>query len=118
MSADSNLRSSVFCQLVNRWLMPQYYIEQGVRRAVAAREAGLSDIPAVIYEPGMPPVAARIALTDLHSPKAAIARDYRYIRDTEYRTRVLKTEPPAIFVQPLGLAGQKKTTPLLQVVLH
>jgi hypothetical protein len=44
-------------------------------------------------------------------------RDYRYIRDTEYPTLVLKTEPPPIQVEPLGVPGQKKTVPLLQVLL-
>jgi hypothetical protein len=99
-------------------MMPQYYIEVGVRRCVAAREAGKADIAAVIYEPGQPPYVTRIPLSQLHSPKPFILRDYRYIRDTEYPTLVLKTEPPAISVQPLGLPGQGRTTPLLQVSLQ
>ncbi len=98
--------------------MPQYYIEQGVRRCVAAREAGLIDIPAIIYEPGKPPVLTRIPLALLHSPKPRIVKDYRYIRYSEYPTLVLKTEPPPIFVEPLGLPGQAKATPLLQVAIQ
>jgi len=97
--------------------MPQFFIQQGVRRCVAAREAGLTDIPAIIYEPGQPPCRARIALADLHSPKLSIARDFRYIRGCEYPTKVLKTEPPPIEVEPLGLPGQKKMVPLFQVGL-
>ena len=85
---------------------------------MAAREAGLVDIPAIIYEPGKTPSAARVPLTQLHSPKAIISRDYRYIRFTEYPTQTLKTEPPPVILEPLGLAGQKKTTPLSQVALN
>ena len=40
---------------------------------------------------------------DLHSPKREVLRDYRYLRNTEYRTRVLRTEPPPITVAALGL---------------
>ena len=97
--------------------MPQYFIEQGVRRCVAAREAGLSDIPAIIYEPGKPPAKARIPLDQLHSPKTSVPRDARYIRYAEYPTLVLRTEPPPIHVQPLGLPRQPKSVPLRRVAL-
>jgi len=97
--------------------MPQYYIQQGVRRSVAAREAGNVDIPAIVNEPGKSPVVSRIPLDQLHSPKSFVLRDFRYIRYSEYPTRVLKTEPPPIEVEPLGLVGQKKTTALAQVSL-
>jgi hypothetical protein len=95
----------------------QYYIEAGVRQAVAAREAGLPDIPAVIYVPGQPPVLTRVRLDQLHSPKPVIPRDHRYIVRTEYPTCVLKTTPPPIEVQPLGQPGQKPSIPLAQVRL-
>jgi hypothetical protein len=98
--------------------MSQYYIQQGVRRCVAAREAGRVDIAAIIYEPGKPPYTTRLRLDQLHSPKAFILRDYRYIRSTEYPTLVLKTEPPTIHVEPLGSPGQTGTTPLAQVLLQ
>jgi hypothetical protein len=98
--------------------MPSYYIANGVRRCVAAREAGLIDIPAIIYEAGKLPRATRLRLTDLYSPKAAIVRDVRYLRDNEYPTRVLQTQPPPIEVEPLGLPGQTKAVPLVQVVLQ
>jgi hypothetical protein len=95
-----------------------YYILEGVRRSVAAREAGKTDILARVEERGKPDVFRRIALALLYSRKAEIMRDYRYIRDTEYPTLVLKTELPPISVEPLGLPGQDPNpTPLLRVAL-
>ena len=76
----------------------QYYIKEGVRRSLAAREAGRKDIPARIIENGKPDVFARLALHQLHSPKREILRDARYIRNTEYPTQMLGTEPPPIDV--------------------
>jgi hypothetical protein len=75
---------------------PQFYILEGVRRAVAAREEGWIDVPALVVEPGKADVLTRLKVDQLHSPKPIILRDYRYIRHTEYPTRVLKTQPPAI----------------------
>ncbi len=98
--------------------MPQYFILDGVRRAVAAREAGLADVPEIIFEPGKSKVTKRMVLNELHSPKTFIPRDIRYIRNVEYPTQILKTEPPPIFVEPLGLPGQGSTIPLLQVLLQ
>jgi hypothetical protein len=98
-------------------VLPQYYIEQGVRRCVAARDVGLSDIPAIIVEEGKADILTRIPLDQLHSPKHEVLRDYRYIRNTEYPTVVLKTEPPPILVEPLGAHGQGPCIPLSQVVL-
>ena len=98
-------------------MLPQYYIKQGVRRSVAAREAGLIDMPATIVEDGKADVLTRILLDQLHSPKREILRDYRYIRNTEYPTRVLKTQPPPIIVEPLGLPRQGSSIPISRVVL-
>jgi hypothetical protein len=86
-----------------------------VRRSVAAREAGQSDILAVIAEPGHPDVLTRIPLTQLHSPKPSILRDGRYVR-VELATCAGKPMDP-IEVQPMGLPGQLPTTPLLKVPL-
>jgi hypothetical protein len=99
-------------------LQPEFFINEGVRRAVAAREAGLIDIPARIVELGKPDVLTRLQLDQLFSPKPSVIRDFRYIRYTEYPTQVLKTEPPPIDVEPLGLAGQKNAIPLAQVILR
>ena len=96
---------------------PRYYIRNGVRRAVAARQAGWADIPARFVEAGKPDVYFRVALNQLHSPKPQIARDYRYIRNTEYPTHVLRTQPPPIEIELLGLPGQFVPVPLAQVVL-
>ena len=98
--------------------MPFYFVAAGVRRCVAARAAGLVDIPAIIYEPGRPPVQTRLRLDQLYSPKATVARDFRYLRGCDYPTRVLKTEPPPIEVEPLGLPGQTGSVPLAQVALQ
>lgn len=97
--------------------MPQYFIHQGVRRSVAARECGLTDIPALIRELGKTRILANVPLDQLHSPKPFILRDHRYIRYTEYPTQVLRTTPPPIEVEPLGQPGQKKSTPLALVKL-
>ncbi len=51
-------------------MVPQYYIKQGVRRSVAAREAGLNDIPAVIVEEGKADVWTRVRLDQLHSQQS------------------------------------------------
>src|SRR5437868_11711738 len=97
---------------------PQYYICEGVRRAVAARETGRANIPAQVVTAGKPDQFTRLDLDQLHSPKRFVLRNARYIRDTEYRTTVLKTEPPPIEVAPLGEPGQSSSVPLLQVVLR
>jgi hypothetical protein len=97
----------------------KYYVLQGVRRCVAAREAGKTDILAEINEVGKPDVLRQIPLADLYSRKSAVLRDYRYVRYTEYPTLVLKTEPPPIIVEPLGMAGQDPNpTPILLVALQ
>jgi len=97
---------------------PQYYIREGVRRAVAAREAGLASVPAQIVVSGQQDRFAWLDLDQLHSPKKLILRNARYIRDTEYRTSVLKSEPPPIEVAPLGEQGQSASVPLSQVILR
>jgi len=71
-----------------------------------------------IVELGKPDVLTRLQLDQLFSPKPIVIRDLRYIRYTEYPTQVLKTEPPPIDVEPLGLPGQKKAIPLAQVILR
>jgi hypothetical protein len=96
---------------------PEYYIQDGVRRAVAAREAGWSDIPARLIEQGKADLFFRVALSQLYSPKDFILRDYRYIRNVEYPTLVLRTQPPAIEIEQLGTPGQSAVVPLAQVIL-
>lgn len=98
--------------------LAQYYIKEGVRRAVAAREAGWQDIPARIIEENKPDVYTRLFLNHLFSPKPEILRDYRYIRYAEYPIRVLQRGPDPIDVEPLGVAHQSKAIPLGQVILR
>ena len=77
-----------------------YRIHEGVRRTVAARNAGWSSIAAVVVEAGSDDVSVRLPLSDLHSPKASIVRNHRYIRFVEYPTATLGTQPPPIAVSP------------------
>ena len=68
-----------------------YYISSGVRRAVARREAGFTDIPAIIFGMGQP-IPTRLKLDQLYSPKPVVVRDFYYIVRTEYQTCYLRTE--------------------------
>ena len=81
-----------------------YLIKEGVRRSVATREAGRTDIPAVIIEPGKADVSTRIPLSMLYSTKSSTPRDSRYIR-------LVEVEP---ITNPLVI---KYNTPLSLVVL-
>jgi len=97
----------------------EYFIENGVRRSVAAREHKLSTILANLHEPGKPPALILVRIEDLHSPKDSISQsDPRYINvlhgmsSPQARTKML-----AIDVQPLGQSGQQSSVPLTQVKL-
>jgi hypothetical protein len=95
---------------------PLYYIAGGVRRSIAAREAGLKDIAARIVEPGKPDVFMRIDLDQLYSPKSMIIRNGRYLRiEIAMKAGAVL---PLIEVQPLGIRGQSKAIPLAQVRLQ
>jgi hypothetical protein len=88
----------------------KFFIENGVRRSLAVREAGLSEIPATIYRPGQAPVTTTLRLDQLFSPKTSVPVDPRFLR----------IQPPIhtpIEVQPLGLPGQVPTVPIDQVLL-
>lgn len=86
----------------------QFYIQNGVRRAVSSREAGLADVPATIYRPGQAPQNATIPLNQLHSPKPEIPCDKRF----QAITPPIRTP---IEVEPIGLPMQMPTTPLPDV---
>ena len=89
---------------------PQYYIQEGVRRSVAVREAGLTEVPATIFVEGQAPVTTTLPINQLFSPKAEI----------QLNSRFLNIQPPIrvpITVEPLGLPGQMPTTPLPNVKL-
>jgi hypothetical protein len=85
-----------------------YYIENGVRRAIVCREAGLIEIPGLVFEPGRPPAYEMLKLVDLYSPKTSIRDDARF------RRIALPIHTP-IHVQPLGERGQTASIPLKDV---
>lgn len=97
--------------------MPTYMILQGVRRCVASNAAAKTDVPAIIHRPGQPDVLVQVSLDELFSPKPHILRDHRYIRDSEYRTLVLGTEPPPITITPVSSKAAARLTPTRQVRL-
>jgi hypothetical protein len=101
-------------------LLPlQYYIENGVRRAVAARESNVQQIPVYVYEIGKKPRLTMVDLDTLHSPKTVISQsDRRYVRALQgMASAQARAKVPPIDVQPLGEKGQKPTVPLAQVAL-
>src|SRR2546425_11621534 len=53
---------------------PQFYIADGVHRAVAARENGLLLVPARLVVQGQRDQFIDVSLDQLHSPKASISR--------------------------------------------
>lgn len=88
-----------------------YYIQNGVRRALAAREAGQQTVRARIYLSGKRPVLRRLNLEDLRSPKWKVKTDARFLR----------IEPPIhepIEVEPFGEIGQSRSVPLSEVELY
>jgi hypothetical protein len=99
-----------------------YYIEDGVHRAVAARENRLAIIPAVLYEPGQSPQAVYVPLGQLHSPKPSISRSgprHNYpALEAAMGTALGRSKIPPISIQPLGAPGQSHSIPLDQVTIH
>jgi hypothetical protein len=99
-----------------------YYIEDGVHRAIAARENRLKIIPAVLYEPGQPPQAVYVPLDQLHSPKPSISRsDPRHhypALEAAMGTPLGRSKIPPISIQPLGAPGQTQSIPLDQVSIN
>jgi hypothetical protein len=97
----------------------QYYIEGGVRRAVAAREAGLAKIHAYLHEDGQPTRFILADLADLHSPKTSISKsDWRYRRALKGMAAALgRSKMPPVNLQPMGQKGQTASVPLAQVTL-
>jgi hypothetical protein len=100
---------------------PQYYIEDGVHRAVAAREHRLRLIPAVLYEPGAPPRTIYVALDQLWSPRTTVSRsDPRHnypALEAAMGTAAGRARMPPISIQPHGIPGQTASIPLSQVLI-
>ena len=101
--------------------MDEFFIENGVHRAVAARENGLRRLSAVLYEPGQAPRTVYVALDQLFSPKASISRsDPRHNYPALERamgTTVGRMRIPPIDLQPRGIPGQPASIPLAQVTI-
>ena len=101
--------------------MDEYYIENGVHRAVAAREAGLQVILAVLYVDGQAPQLVAVPLDRLRSPKPTISRSEPRCNLTALEqamsTTTGRAQIPPIDIQPLGAAGQSASVPLAQVTI-
>jgi hypothetical protein len=99
----------------------EFFIENGVHRAVAARENGLKALPAILYEPGQPPRQIWVPLDRLHSPRTSVSRsDQRHnypALEQAMGTVAGRMRMPPIEVQPLGLQGQPPSVPLDQVTI-
>jgi hypothetical protein len=100
--------------------LPQYYIADGVHRAVAARENGLPLIPARLVIQGQPDQLTHVSPDQLHSPKASISRTVTARRNYPALEAAMATPAgraaiPPIEVQPLGAPGQTAAVPLAQV---
>ncbi len=97
----------------------RYYVAEGVRRSVAAREAGIKVIRAILRQPGKNDRIVNVALEQLYSPKRSIsASDPRYQRAARgMATPVGRSSMPPIEIEPLGTAGQTSSIPLKDVQL-
>ena len=100
-------------------MTPQYYIAEGVRRSVAARESGIKVIRAILHAPGQPDRVVYLSPDQLHSPKRSItASDPRYQRAAGgMATATGRNVMPPIEIEPLGCAGQTSSIPLKDVQL-
>lgn len=86
------------------------YILNGVRRALATREAGRRTIWALFHQAGTRSVLRRVSIDRLYSPKAAVEKDARF-----FRIRLPIDKP--IEVEALGLSEQSPAVPLSKVKL-
>jgi hypothetical protein len=87
------------------------FIHNGVRRALACREAGRKTVPAVVYREGRKPeLHPRMRLDRLFSPKATVARDVRFLR-------IVPPIVSPIEVELLGDRNQPISVPLSRVRL-
>jgi hypothetical protein len=102
--------------------LPQYYIADGIHRAVAARENGLMTLRARLVIQGQPDQCIDVSADQLHSPKLSISRkvtsrlDYPAL-EAAMATPLGRAAVPPIEVQPLGASGQTGSVPLGQVQL-
>ncbi len=102
--------------------LPQYYIADGVHRAVAVRENGLRLLPARLVVQGQPDQLIHVSPDQLHSPKASISKTVSARRNYPALEAAMaapagRASIPPIEVQPLGAPGQTASVPLAQVQL-
>ena len=88
----------------------KFYILNGVRRALATREAGRRTIWALFHQAGTRSVLRRVPLDRLYSPKDTVEKDARFFRIH------LPIDKP-IEVEALGLSEQSPAVPLSKVKL-
>jgi hypothetical protein len=100
--------------------LAQYYIADGVHRAVAARENGLARVPAKLVIQGQPDPAdlcepGPIALAEhVDQPDRDGAARYTAL-EAAMATLAGRAMVPPIEVLPLGAPGQTASVPLAQV---
>ena len=94
-----------------------YRIMEGVRRAVATRDAGRDDVPAFLEVLGQPDTLIRVPLDELYTNKDTLPRDSRYIKDVEYPTVVLGREVPPLSVCRISPRTAARLTPIRAVRL-
>ena len=99
-----------------------YLIASGVRRAVAARQAGMKTIPAVLVVSGSPDVAFDAPLDQLYPPKDRIERfdpHGRYLRiETGMANPLTRVAVPAIEAIRLSARRARAFTRLADVTLQ
>lgn len=89
-----------------------FFIQNGVRRALASREDGRKTIPAIIYRAGRKPeLRPRMSLSKLYTSKEMVPNDLRFLRI------VPPIESP-IEIEPIGKAGQPRAVHLAVVRLR
>ena len=88
---------------------PDYFIEDGVHRAIAAKNAGLAVIPAILFESGTAPRRVLVALSKLYSPRLTISRsDPRHnftVLEAAMRTVSGRMKIQPISIQVIGALG-------------
>ncbi len=100
--------------------MDAYYIEAGVHRAVAAREAGLEEIEAILHVPEQPSIPVTVPLASLHSSRESVIGQKTKRRDVPgliaaMLDPIARRKVPRIDIQSLGIPGQPKSIPLASV---
>ena len=97
----------------------RYFIVEGVRRAIAAREVGLSTLRATLEVPGRPDLDFNAPLSSLYAGRAATPRtDVRYLRPFYgLQDPAERAKAPRIVVVPLANAPAGVRVPLHSVRL-